>query len=306
MHERISGCAATRAMIASLSSHGAKAPAFSASPNTASAYGRAMVAASAMATNHHSDGEVRRHGVRENGGLSPVSDFPLELAEQLGVRLGVDLAAQDLLRAGDGERGDLLPERFPRARDLLVDVGLGRGEDAIGLGLGGGLRLVEHLRVALFRRTDDLADALARPSELLVRALARSLQVAPALLARGEAVGDLLLAPLDRTHQRRPDEFDREPDEKREGEGLRDQGEVEVHPSAPSSGLANAKNMPIPRPMMNEASIRPSSRNTLACSAGIISGWRAAPSRKRLHMMPTPTQAPSAPSPTIRPMPTPV
>src|SRR5205814_3460450 len=112
-------------------------------------------------------------------------------------------------------------------------------------------------------------------------------QVAPALLARGEAVGDLLLAPLDRTHQRRPDEFDREPDEKREGEGLRDQGEVEVHPSAPSSGLANAKNMPIPRPMMNEASIRPSNRNTLACSAGIISGWRAAPSRKRLHMIPT-------------------
>src|SRR5438876_514489 len=66
--------------------------------------------------------------------LRPRSDFPLELAEQLGVRLGVDLAAQDLLRAGDGERGDLLPERFPRARDLLVDVGLGRSEDAIGLG----------------------------------------------------------------------------------------------------------------------------------------------------------------------------
>src|SRR5690349_2949880 len=76
--------------------------------------------------------------------------------------------------------------------------------------------------------------------------------------------------------------------------------------SAPSSGLAKAKNMPMPSPMMNEASIRPSSRNTFACSAGIISGWRAAPSRKRLHMIPTPTHAPSAPSPTMRPMPTPV
>src|SRR6266571_1887532 len=244
-------------------------------------------------------------GAGDGGGFGH-SDFPLELTEQLGVRFGVDLAAQDLLRAGDRERGDLLPERFPRAHDLLVDVGLGRGEDAIGLGPGGGLRLVEHLRVALFRRTDDLADALARLGELLVRAPARSLQVAPALLARGEAVGDRLLAPLDRTHQRRPDEFGREPDEEHEGEGLRDQGEVEVHPSAPSSGLANAKNMPIPSPMMNEASIRPSSRNTFACSAGIISGWRAAPSRKRLHMMPTPTQAPSAPSPTMSPMPMPV
>src|SRR5690242_13555141 len=76
--------------------------------------------------------------------------------------------------------------------------------------------------------------------------------------------------------------------------------------SAPSSGLAKAKNMPMPSPMMNEASIRPSSRNTFACSDGIISGWRAAPSRKRLHMIPTPTHAPSAPSPTMRPMPTPV
>src|SRR6266581_2032530 len=272
-----------------------------------------MVAASAMLSKKpgtdpgfHSDGEVERHGVEKMVVCPRFSDFPLQPAEQLGVRLGVDLAAQDLLGAGDCERSDLFAQHLLRARDLLVDVCLGRCEDALGLGLGCGLRLVHHLRVALFRRTDDLADALARLRELLVRALARRLQLPPALLARGEAVGDLLLALLDRAHQRRPDEFDREPDEEREGERLRDQGEVEVHPRAPSSGLANAKNMPIPSPMMNEASIRPRSRNTLACSAGIISGWRAAPSRKRLHMMPTPTQAPKAPSPTIRPMPTPV
>ena len=55
--------------------------------------------------------------------------------------------------------------------------------------------------------------------------------------------------------------------------------------------------------MMNEASIRPSSRNTLPCSELVSSGWRAAASRKRLHMMPTPTHAPSAPRPIIRPMP---
>src|SRR2546425_628099 len=178
-------------------------------------------------------------------------------------------------------------------------------EHGFGVGPGDGRRF-EHLRLASLRRTDDLADALARLGELFVRALARRLELPPALLARGQAVRDLLLALLDRAHQRRPDEFDHEPDEKREGEGLRDQREVEVHPSAPSSGLANAKNIPIPRPMMKEASIRPRSRNTLACSAGIISGWRAAPSRKRLHMIPTPTQAPRAPSPTMRPMPTPV
>src|SRR6266568_3549583 len=132
---------------------------------------------------------------------------------------------------GDGERGDLLAQHFPGAGDLLVDVGPGRGEDALGLGLRGGLRLVEHLEVALFRRADDLADALTRLRELLLRAPARRLQLLPAALARGEAVGDLLLALLDLAHQHRPDEFGREPNEKRKGEGLRDQAEVDVHVS---------------------------------------------------------------------------
>src|SRR5688572_13650023 len=75
---------------------------------------------------------------------------------------------------------------------------------------------------------------------------------------------------------------------------------------AVASGLAKAKNIAMPRPMMNEASIRPSSRNTLPCSELVSSGWRAAASRKRLHMMPTPMHAPAAPSPIISPMPMPV
>jgi hypothetical protein len=58
--------------------------------------------------------------------------------------------------------------------------------------------------------------------------------------------------------------------------------------------------------MMSEASIRPSKRNTLACNCGMSSGCRAAPSRNRLHMMPTPIQAPAAPSPIMRPIPIPV
>ena len=57
---------------------------------------------------------------------------------------------------------------------------------------------------------------------------------------------------------------------------------------------------------MNDASIKPSSKNTFACNCGISSGCRAAPSRKREHMMPTPTHAPSAPSPIMSPMPMPV
>src|SRR6185436_18279811 len=103
--------------------------------------------------------------------------------------------------------------------------------------------------------------------------------------------------------------------------GLREEDDVETHvlpfrdprlPAAPfqrnavASGLAKAKNIAMPRPMMNDASIRPSSRNTLPCSELVSSGWRAAASRKRLHMMPTPMQAPAAPRPIIRPTPIPV
>src|SRR6185369_17829373 len=53
--------------------------------------------------------------------------------------------------------------------------------------------------------------------------------------------------------------------------------------------------------MMNEASIRPTSRNILVCNSPISSGWRAADSRYLLPMMPMPTQAPIAPRPMIRP-----
>src|SRR5260370_31085508 len=128
------------------------------------------------------------------------SDFLLQLAEQLGVALRVHFAAENFLRAGDRERGDLLPQHFPGAGDLLVDIGLGRGEDALSLRFRRGLRLVPHLRLALFRRADALADALARLRELFVHALARLLQLPPALLARRDSVCDDLPPLVDLSH----------------------------------------------------------------------------------------------------------
>src|SRR6478735_4834543 len=67
------------------------------------------------------------------------------------------------------------------------------------------------------------------------------------------------------------------------------------------NGFAVVYHSAIPVPMMNDASIRPSSRKTLVCRTPISSGWRAADSRYLLPMMPTPTQAPSAPRPMMRP-----
>src|SRR5512140_178432 len=68
------------------------------------------------------------------------------------------------------------------------------------------------------------------------------------------------------------------------------------------NGLAVANHSAIPTPMMNEASIRPTSRNILVCSSPISSGWRAADSRYLLPMMPMPIHAPMAPRPMIRPV----
>src|SRR5262249_27560848 len=259
-------------------------------------------------------------GAGDGGGLSHKSgplDLSLELRQQLGVRLGVHLAAQDLLGAGDGERGDLLAQGLARARVFLVDLGLRRGLLAVALFSGCVARLVDQLGGALLRLGDDIGRALARRAQVGLGLARRRLERLLALLGRGQALGDHFLALLDRAQQRRPDELDREPDEQEERDALGDQRQVDVHggwtkllqPPAlmtPSSGLPNANSIAMPRPMMNDASIRPSSRKTLACSVGISSGWRAAPSRKRLHMMPTPTQAPSAPRPIISPMPTPV
>src|SRR4029078_6337627 len=115
-------------------------------------------------------------------------------------------------------------------------------------------------------------------------------QALPALLTCLESFGHLPLALEALAHQRGPDEPGREPDEQAETDGLHQQGEIDVHrclwisplasrylSQAGISGVPNANSIAMPRPMMNDASMRPSSRNTFACSAGISSGWRAAP-----------------------------
>src|SRR6266571_2257450 len=234
------------------------------------------------------------------------------------MRLGVDFALEYLGSTRNGKRGDLAAQCLLGAIDLLLDFGLCRCDDAVGFGLRIGARLVDRIALELLALRDDIgrprlgfgqhfSDPLFGPGKAL-----------PSLFARSQSVGDLLLALFDRTHQHRPDEPRAKPDEDREDDGLHQQRQVDVHDCPLSgrrnrylspagiSGLAYANSIAMPSPMMNEASIRPNSRNTLACSAGIISGWRAAPSRKREHMMPMPTQAPSAPKPIISPMPIPV
>src|SRR4030095_13128399 len=78
-------------------------------------------------------------------------------------------------------------------------------------------------------------------------------------------------------------------------------GVPDEEPPPAANGLAVANQSAIPTPMMNDASIRPRSRKTLVCSTFISSGWRAEASMYFPAMMPTPMQAPMAPSPMINP-----
>src|SRR5665213_1633076 len=251
---------------------------------------------------------------------------PLQLrfdfAQHRRMRGGIDFALQDLAGAGDGELRHLPAQILLGARNFLLDLRLGRRDDAVSLGLRLGLRAGDGLAADLLALRDDFVRLGARLGDQRLDATFGARQVFAALLAGGKAVCDGLLPRIDCERQRRPDVLGAQPDEDRKCDRLHDDREIDVHAfplcagcrkdvtqahwMTESSGLLNANNIAMPRPMMNDASIRPSSRNTLPCSCGISSGWRAAPSRNREHMMPTPTQAPNAPSPIIRPMPMPV
>jgi len=121
------------------------------------------------------------------------------------VGLGVDLAAQDLLGAGHGQRRHLLAQRLLGARDLLVDVRLGGSEDAVGLGLGGSPGLVE---ICASRFSAEAMISPTLPRALASSSPARLPAASSSCLPRSprRAVGDRLLAFLDGPHQRRPDD----------------------------------------------------------------------------------------------------
>src|SRR5215470_2209684 len=246
------------------------------------------------------------------------SEFGRDRVQQLGVCFRVYLAPQNFLRALHGQRGDLRTQYFFGAEYFSVDLRLGPGDNAVALELGLSLRLFHQLRRPSVRLSQELLCLTARFAQDIGGALTRLFEILTPALSRGQPLGDLFLTRLDRPQQRWPDEPGRKPDEDRERRGLREKRQIDVHGYSltaaipdycgitASSGLPNANNIARPTPMMKEASIRPSSRNTLPCSCGMSSGWRAAPSRNRLHMMPTPMHAPAAPSPMMRPIPMPV
>src|SRR5512139_2132216 len=99
----------------------------------------------------------------------------LDAVEEVGVRLGVDLATQDLLGAGHRQRGDVVAQLLARARYFLLDLRLCRCLLAVALVLRRNLRLLDHLRGALLGLRDDVRGAAARACDFLARLPGRKL-----------------------------------------------------------------------------------------------------------------------------------
>src|SRR6185312_6397075 len=136
---------------------------------------------------------------------------------------------QDLAGAGDGQRRHLAAQLFLGARDFLRELGLGGGDDAVGLGLCLGLGVGDGFAALLLALRDDLLRLGTRLGDELADAALGAGEVFAALLAGGKTVGDRLLTRRDRVGQRRPDPFRAQPDEDRERDRLHDQREIDVH-----------------------------------------------------------------------------
>ena len=99
------------------------------------------------------------------------------------MRSCVHLALQDLRGAGDGEFGDLSAQRFLRALDFLLDLGLRRRDDAVGLRLRLGLRVLDGVALQLLTLGDDFGSACLRLGHHFGDALFGARQALPSFLA---------------------------------------------------------------------------------------------------------------------------
>ena len=73
--------------------------------------------------------------------------------------LGVHFALKNLFGAGDGKLGHLRTQRLLGAMHFLFDLRLGRRQNAVGLGLGVGARLIDRFAFQLFALRDNVGGA---------------------------------------------------------------------------------------------------------------------------------------------------
>src|SRR5208283_5792257 len=168
MRAAIRGSSTISAANSSPCDHRAKAFASRAYSNAAFAYGRAMVARSAM------------------------SDLGRQFVEQLGVSSRVDFALQQARCALHGELAHFLAQAFAGARTLARRFVARLGQQTLRLGGGRALGLVDHLVRALAGLVQNLRRPVARLAQDFLGARLGFGQVLFTLGGGGQTGGDLL------------------------------------------------------------------------------------------------------------------
>ena len=153
---------------------------------------------------------------------------PSEISELIKSRIQ-NLAPQNLLRAGNGERRDLAAQHFLCPRDLLLDLGFRPRYKPFALGPRRILCFFDDFHRALFCLRKNILCLLSCVAQQLGCPLGGLFEILLAAFSGRQALGDLLLTLLDRAQERRPYELDREPDKQRKRERLREQRQVDVH-----------------------------------------------------------------------------
>ena len=145
------------------------------------------------------------------------------------MRLGVDLAAQNLFCAGDRDSRDLATQLFACAVGFLLDLGSRRSQLALTLlnairlpfghnFVGPGMRLVKDAARLLTGFLNDFFSLRFGLFEAVLAALGGS-----------KAVRYLRLALLDGLHNRWPNELHAEPDKHNHCDRLADESHINVH-----------------------------------------------------------------------------
>ena len=136
-------------------------------------------------------------------GSAMMSELAFHAAQQVGVRLGIDLAPQNLLRAGNGERRDLAAQHFLCPRDLLLDLGFRPRYKPFALGPRRILCFFDDFHRALFCLRKNILCLLSCVAQQLGCPLGGLFEILLAAFSGRQALGDLLLTLLDRAQERR-------------------------------------------------------------------------------------------------------
>ena len=145
------------------------------------------------------------------------------------MRVLIDCGAKDLFSAADGQSTHLGTQRVFDAVEFLFDLGLSLSFHTVSFDASLFTGFLDKLSSAFLALLNDFGCLCLRFTQLLTRFLLGQLQVASCAVGSVQAVCNLLLTLLQGSDDRRPYVLHAENDKNQEGNGLANQGCINVH-----------------------------------------------------------------------------